>query len=35
VVVDAAAGSRFYAFEKSIDSGENWKVINKKKTTMK
>lgn len=29
VVVDAAAGSRFYEFEKSIDSGENWKVINK------
>lgn len=29
MVVDAAAGSRFYAFEKSIDSGENWKVINK------
>ena len=29
VVVDSAAGSRFYALEKSIDSGENWKIINK------
>lgn len=27
-VVDAAAGSRFYALEKTIDGGNNWEMIN-------
>ncbi len=29
VVIDAAASSRFYALEKSIDDGVNWDTINK------
>lgn len=28
VVVNAAAGSRFYSLEKSNDGGQNWKVVN-------
>ena len=28
VVADAAAGSRFYVLEKSVDAGETWERIN-------
>lgn len=28
VVINAAAGSRFYSLEKSINGGQNWEVVN-------
>lgn len=29
IIMDAAAGSRFYAMEKTTDGGDTWKMVNK------